>query len=399
VPNLGVDCGTLLVVEDVLAALEALGLAARARCKGRFIAITGSVGKTTTKEATRIALEACGRVHASVASFNNHWGVPLTLTRMPKDTEYGVFEIGMNHPDEISPLVKMVRPHVAMINNVAPVHLGAFDSVDGIAHAKAEIFDGLVEGGVAVLNADDERVEMLTDIARSKGVERVVTFGEAEGADVHCDRLIEKADCSCLTATIFGTQAMVKIGSPGRHIAKNALAVLGMVSLVEADLAAAGLALAGLSAVKGRGQRHSLSLRNGTALLIDESYNANPVSMRAMLTMLAAAEPDGRGRRIAVLGDMLELGAESANLHAGLSEPVSRNKVDVVLLAGTEMKALADALSGAPHGPDVVMHFESVEALIPKVHETIAAGDVVAVKSSLGLRFGKLVEDPLAAYR
>jgi len=392
------DRGALLVVEDVLTALEALGKAARARCAGQIVAITGSVGKTTTKEMLRVALEACGKVHASVASFNNHWGVPLTLARMPQETEFGIFEIGMNHPNEISPLVQMVRPHVALINNVAPVHLGAFDSVDGIAHAKAEIFDGLNldqdATGVAVLNADDDRIELLSELARSKGVQRIVTFGETDGADIHCDTLVEKADCSCLTATVLGTQVMVKIGSPGRHIAKNALAVLGITSLVGADLAKAGLALAQLTPVKGRGQRHRLSLREGSAVLIDESYNANPASMRAMLTMLAAAEPEGRGRRIAVLGDMLELGPQSGSLHAGLAEPVVESGVDLVLLAGSEMFALAGALQGRVP----VSHVDNIDNLIPMVHDIIAEGDIVAVKASLGLRFGKLIEDLLVSY-
>ncbi|MEO0548033.1 MAG: UDP-N-acetylmuramoylalanyl-D-glutamyl-2,6-diaminopimelate--D-alanyl-D-alanine ligase [Pseudomonadota bacterium] len=394
VPDLDDDHGVLLVVDDVLNALEKLGKAARARCKGQIIAITGSVGKTTTKEALRVALSACGTVHASVASFNNHWGVPLTLARMPEDTEYGIFEIGMNHPNEISPLVQMVRPHVAMINNVAPVHLGAFDSVDGIAHAKAEIFDGLDVDGTAVLNADDERIGMLSDIARAKGISRIVTFGESDGADIYCDKLVEHADCSCLTATVLGTQMMAKIGSPGRHIAQNALAVLAIVSLVGADLAKAGLALAHLAPVKGRGQRHTLTMKGGQAVLIDESYNANPASVRAMLTMLSTVEPTGRGRRIAVLGDMLELGTESSNLHAGLADYVLESGVDLVLLAGPEMKALRDALQGSV----TVSHADDVNSLIPIVHDVLSDGDVIAVKASLGLRFGGLVDDLLTAY-
>ncbi|MEL6966279.1 MAG: UDP-N-acetylmuramoylalanyl-D-glutamyl-2,6-diaminopimelate--D-alanyl-D-alanine ligase [Pseudomonadota bacterium] len=398
--DLGDDTGPLLVVPDVLVALEALGRAARTRCGGKIIAITGSVGKTSTKEALRVALSACGAVHASVASFNNHWGVPLTLARMPRDTEFGIFEIGMNHPNEITPLVQMVRPHVAMINNVAPVHLGAFDSVDGIAHAKAEIFDGLnldgsseghgdgAQGGVALLNADDPRFDMLSQIARGKGVERIVSFGEAATADVRGEKIVEHADCSCLTVRVFDDRVMAKVGSPGRHIAKNALAVLAIVSLVGADLAKAALALAHLAPVKGRGERHVLSVEGGDATLIDESYNANPASMRAMFSMLAGVQPEGRGRRMVALGDMLELGPTSKDLHAQLAEPLLAAGFEVVFLAGPDMAALRDALDGRV----VVHHADDVDGLIDPVVATLRAGDVLAAKASLGLKFAKLID-------
>ncbi len=355
------ETGPLLIVEDVLAALERLGIASRTRSKARIIAVTGSVGKTTTKEALRTALAACGSVHASAASYNNHWGVPLTLARMPQEAEYGVFEIGMNHPGEITPLVKMVRPHVAIINNVAAVHLGAFKDVDEIAQAKAEIFDGLETDGTAILNADDERFGLLAESAKSKGVSNIVTFGEAESSDVHIDQLVLHGSCSCLTANVLGTPMVVKVGAPGRHIVQNVLAVLAAVQLVGADLAQAGLALADMAPVKGRGQRHKLQLGDTSILLIDESYNANPTSVRAALALLAAANVKAQGRHVAVLGDMLELGPTSSELHAGLANAIVENGVTRVFLAGSEMISLRDALSGKAE----CTHADTIDELIP----------------------------------
>ena len=254
VERLGPDCGPLLVVDDVLLALERLGIAARARTQARVIAVTGSVGKTTTKEALRVALAPSGKVHAAVASFNNHWGVPLTLARMPEDSKFAVIEIGMNHPGEITPLVKMARPHVAMVMNVAAVHLGAFRDVDEIAKAKAEIFLGLDADGVAVVNGDDQRLPLLKKYAEDAGVNRFVTFGSSDDADVRCEKLVLHGSCSCLTTTVMGQAMVVKVGAPGAHIAQNMLGVLAACNLVGADLALAGLAMADIRAVKGRGE-------------------------------------------------------------------------------------------------------------------------------------------------
>ncbi len=376
--------GPLLIVDDVLVALEDLGRAARARATCPVVAVTGSVGKTTTKEAMRTAFAACGPVHASAASFNNHWGVPLTLARMPRDTAYGIFEIGMNHPGEITPLVGMVQPDVAIITNIAPVHLGAFASVDDIARAKAEIFSGLVPGGTAVLNADDPRFAMLSDWAREAGVANIVTFGEAEGADVRLERIAEKPDCSCIDVDVMGTPMTLRVGTPGRHIVQNVLAVLAAVKLSGADLAQAGLALADLGAVKGRGQRHVLPWNGGNVLLIDESYNANPASIAAALTMLDAA---AEGRRIAVLGDMLELGDESNALHAGLAGDV-RATCDVLYLAGDEMRALESQLSGEM---PVTLGADADE-LARLLATELRAGDTVMVKASNSLRFDRIVD-------
>ncbi|OYX83153.1 MAG: UDP-N-acetylmuramoylalanyl-D-glutamyl-2, 6-diaminopimelate--D-alanyl-D-alanine ligase, partial [Azorhizobium sp. 35-67-5] len=311
--------GPLLVVPDVLAALTDLGRAARARSTAGIIAVTGSVGKTTTKEALRLALSPEGETHASAASYNNHWGVPLSLARMPREARFGVFEIGMNHPGEITPLVRMVRPQVAIITTVEAVHIAQFAGIEEIADAKAEIFDGLEPGGTAVLNRDNGQFERLAASARSKGVGRIVTFGADPASDV---RLVEVAldpRCSVLVADVMGTKVTLKIGMPGRHIVQNALAVLAGVHLLGADLALAGLALARLRPPPGRGVALELALAGGTATLLDESYNANPASMRAAIDVLSRTPVGPRGRRIAVLGDMLELGSEGETHHRELA--------------------------------------------------------------------------------
>lgn len=386
------DTGPLLVVDDVLAALERLGIAARSRTNARVIAVTGSVGKTTTKEALRIALAPSGEVHAAVASFNNHWGVPLTLARMPQETRYAVIEIGMNHPGEITPLVKMARPHVAAVMNVAAVHLGAFDSVDGIAEAKAEIFLGLEPDGTALINADDERMALLESYARDAGVGNIVTFGEAEGADVKLKKVVLHGSCSCMTATVMGEAMVVKVGAPGRHIVQNVLGVLAACKLLGADLARAGLALADMRPVKGRGQRHALGEGENRLILIDESYNANPTSMRAALDLLSATPTRGSGRHIAVMGDMLELGPTSSQLHEGLAEAVVATGVDKAYLVGPEMQALHEVLGQR----GISTHGDSIEELIPAIRADLRAGDVIMAKASLGMGFSRLIDSLLA---
>ncbi len=380
--------GPLLIVDDVLKALEKIGLAARARSKAQIVAVTGSVGKTSTKEMLRLALAASGYTHASVASFNNHWGVPLTLARMPADTAYGVFEIGMNHPGEITPLVKMVRPHIAVITTVVGVHLGYFSSVEEIADAKAEIFLGVEPGGHAVLNRDNEYYERLVGAAGKAGIGDIVGFGKHPEAQVKLERTALHADCSCITATILGESVIYKLGIPGEHMVLNSLAALAAVKLAGADLARASLALAAAHPAKGRGVQSLLTAPGGRILLIDESYNANPVSVRAALALLRRAEPGKNGRRIAVLGDMLELGGEAAALHAGLAGAVDEAKVDVLYASGPLMAHLWDKIPPNRRGA----YAEKSDGLAASLLGGLKAGDVVMVKGSLGSRMGPLVE-------
>src|SRR3954471_22004487 len=292
----------LLIVRDVLDGLRDLARAARARLQAQVIGVTGSVGKTGTKEALRLALAPSGGTPTSVASHNNHWGVPLSLARCSASARYAVFEMGMNHAGEIEPLTRLVRPYVAIITTVAPVHLEFFGSVEAIADAKAEIFSGIEPGGAAVINRDNPQFARLSRAAKNAGVERVVSFGERAKADARLIKCSLHPDCSTVQARILGTEVTYKLGAPGHHVVLNSLAVLAAVSLAGADLALAALALAEIKPPTGRGARSTLELRDGTALLIDESYNANPASMAAALALLGQAEVGPRGRRIAVLG-------------------------------------------------------------------------------------------------
>ncbi|HWD13085.1 UDP-N-acetylmuramoylalanyl-D-glutamyl-2,6-diaminopimelate--D-alanyl-D-alanine ligase [Pseudochrobactrum sp. sp1633] len=397
-PALGKLQVPMIVVDDVLAALTRLGLASRARSKAQIIAVTGSVGKTTTKEALRHVLSACGKVHASAASFNNHWGVPLTLARMPEDADYGVFEIGMNHHDEIRPLVKMVQPHVAAITLIAPAHLGHFANLEEIAVAKAEIFEGVLPGGYALLNRDDKRFKQLETLAVAAGIEHIATFGENARSTYKLRDLVMKSDCSCITVSLAGQEAAVKISAPGRHMVQNMLAVMGAAHLVGADMTKVVLALASLQAEAGRGAQYHLRHGEGTFTLIDESYNANPASMRAALSLLEATEPQGegaeKGRRIAVLGDMLELGKQSSKLHGDLARPIVDAHVNMLFIGGAHMSALKSAMPAEIQ----VEYRESVDELLPLVVKAVRPGDVVMIKSSKSIGFVKIVNALLKKY-
>jgi UDP-N-acetylmuramoyl-tripeptide--D-alanyl-D-alanine ligase len=387
-PALGRLSIPMIVVPDVLAALEKLGAAARARAAAKIIAVTGSAGKTTTKEALRHALSAVGRVHASDKSFNNHWGVPLTLARMPADCDYAVFEIGMNHPGEIRPLTRLVRPHIAIVTLIAAAHLGHFKDLAEIARAKAEIFEGVAPGGAALLNRDDAHFVLLQKLARKAGIKKIRGFGE----DLRSDYRLESCELgtagSHVTVNVAGHEIEAEIGVPGRHMVQNMLAVLGAAHLAGAEVDKAAGALAGLPAERGRGMRLRLKHPKGEFSLIDESYNANPASMQAALKLLDGAAVEGGGRRIAVLGDMLELGAHSRELHSALAEVIAGTRTDMVLLAGKEMKALADSL---PQGVRK-QHRGNVEEIIPLLLKTVRPGDAVMVKSSNGLGFSRLVD-------
>lgn len=378
----------MIVVPDVLKALEKLGVAARARAKGKIIAVTGSVGKTTTKEALRHVLARAGTVHASDRSFNNHWGVPLTLARMPADCDYAIFEIGMNHAGEIRPLVKMVRPHIAIVTLIAPAHLGHFQNIEEIAEAKAEIFEGIEPGGHALINRDDEQWRVLEKLAKQAGVTKIFSFGEHAKSTYRLVVCEQHAEGSIATVAIGGKELIVRIGIPGRHIVQNALAVLGAAHVAGAELAKAAPALGNLSAERGRGKRHTLSHPDGPITLIDESYNANPASMKAAVELLDATPVSGEGRRIAVLGDMLELGDHSENLHAALADILAKAKVNMIFLAGSEMRALKDKLP-----VDFSAEYrQGVEELKPLLLQSLKAGDAVMIKSSNGIGFSRLVD-------
>lgn len=393
-PAFGRMTAPIVVVKDVLKALEKLGVAARKRTKAKIIAVTGSAGKTTTKEAMRHALSTVGKVHASDKSFNNHWGVPLTLARMPAKCDYAIFEIGMNHAGEIRPLVKMVKPHVAIITLIAAAHLGHFRNLDEIAMAKAEIFEGMAKGGAALINRDDERWKLLERQAQAIGVQNIFGFGESPRAKYRLVACELFGDHSRIVAKIGGKEISATIGAPGRHIVQNVLAILGAADLVGAPLDKVAAALADLKAEQGRGQRHQLQHPQGSFELIDESYNANPASMRASLAMLKAAKTPGSGRRIAVLGDMLELGKHAQKLHAGLLEPLLESGADRVFLAGPEMKALAEALP-----PDMSVEYRAnIAELEPVVLAAIQPGDAIMVKSSKGIGFSRLVDTLLKQF-
>ncbi len=378
----------LLVVADVLAALRDLAGAARTRSQAKVIGVTGSVGKTGTKEALRLALNADGETHASAASYNNHWGVPLSLARCPATARYAVFEIGMNHAGEITPLTKLVRPHVAIVTAIEPVHLEYFGSLEKIADAKAEMFLGIEPGGAAVLKRDNAQYARLAAAAKAAGVAHIVSFGEHAKADARLLRHSLQADCSTVQARILGQDVTYKLGAPGKHLVLNSLAVLAAVSLVGADLAFAALALNRLKAAIGRGNRTTLNVPGGSALLINESYNANPASMAAAIALLGQAPIGPQGRRIAVLGDMLELGPQGAKMHRNLAAPIEAAALDLVYCSGPLMHALWEALPSSRQGG----YAETAAGLEPAVLNAIRAGDAVMVKGSLGSKMGPIVK-------
>jgi len=387
----------LLLVADVLTALQALARAARARTDAKVIAITGSVGKTSTKDMLAHVLARQGRTHQAVMSLNNHWGVPLTLARMPADVDFALVEIGMNHAGEITPLSTLAQPHVALVTTVADAHMEAFSSVRDIAEAKAEIFEGLESGGTAILNQDDETREILNAAATAKGAE-IIGFGAADTARFRLEDAVLRDAVTTVRARINGEALLFKIGAPGRHLAMNALAVLAAVEAVGADLAVAALDLADWHPPQGRGERHVIYLdpidETLCLELIDDAYNANPASMAAAFEVLAAATPVNgvgrirRGRRIAFLSDMLELGKDGADKHAALASLVSMEKVDIIHSAGPLMKHLHDALPVEKRGD----WHDSAEKLAKRVRHLLDAGDVVMVKGSKGSRASLVVD-------
>jgi UDP-N-acetylmuramoyl-tripeptide--D-alanyl-D-alanine ligase len=384
----GASPGPLLLVEDTMTALRGLGQAARARSRARFIGVTGSVGKTSIKEALARCLRAQAPTAASAASLNNHWGLPLSLSRLPHDAAYGVFELGMNHPGEIRDLTGLLRPDVALITNIEAVHIGHFDSIEQIADAKAEIFEGMAANGVAVLNRDNPHFARLAGKARAAGVGRVIGFGRDAAAEARLIDTSLEATGSRVEAEILGTRLSYRVGLPGSHWVANSLAVLATVAAAGADVARAADELAGIEAVAGRGVRREIDLPEGSFTLIDDSYNANVTSMCAAFEVLGKAATGPRGRHIAILGDMLELGARAREMHLALVQPLRDAGVDLVLTCGPEMAALQDALPTALRGG----HATDSSALAPLATATLAAGDVALIKGSLGSRMKLLVE-------
>ncbi|MBS0641097.1 MAG: UDP-N-acetylmuramoyl-tripeptide--D-alanyl-D-alanine ligase [Acetobacteraceae bacterium] len=382
----GSDGAPVLHVDDTLAGLSRLGAYARMRFgaadpENRLVAVTGSVGKTTTKEMIRAALDMFGPTHAAVASYNNHWGVPLTLARTPLEARYCVAEIGMNHPGEIAPLTRLAQPHVAVITTIAAAHIGNMGSIEAIADEKASIMQGLEPGGTAVLPLDSPLFPRLRTAA---GDARIVTFGADTAADVRLLDVEPDADGSHLRVTVLGRDLVLRLNAPGRHMAMNALAALATVVALGLDPVEALPALEAFRPVAGRGVRRSLTVRGEPVLLLDESYNGNGASIRAALEVLRLQPAS---RRVAVLGDMLELGAEGPREHAALAEAVVAS-ADVLYTCGKLMRHLHKAVPARLRGA----HAADSAALAPVVAAAITGGDAVLVKGSLGSRMKKVVE-------
>ena len=371
--------GALLTVGHTQRGLEDLARAARARSNAKILAVTGSAGKTTTKEILRLACNALGRTHASAASYNNHWGVPLSLAALPRDAEYGIFEVGMNHFGELRNLVSFVRPHVALITTIAPAHLEFFGNCDSIADAKSEIFEGLLPGGAGLIPSDSPYADRLKARAKQAQVSRIVTFGK--NGDAKLISFVPDGDGMRVKADILGVAVDCHVGAPGEHIAQNVVGALAAIALLDGNVLNAAAALKSFTALKGRGARFDA---NGISV-IDESYNANPASMAAALALLGAGKAT---RRIAVLGDMLELGEGGIAHHAGLAAPIDANKTDLVFASGAQMKALWDALPASRRGG----YAENSTALLPMVTKALKAGDTVLVKGSNGARMSVIVE-------
>jgi UDP-N-acetylmuramoyl-tripeptide--D-alanyl-D-alanine ligase len=378
----------LLLVEDTLAALNALGTAARARSEARFIGVTGSVGKTGVKEALRHCLAPQAPIAASEGSLNNHWGVPLSLARVRPQALYGVFEMGMNHPGEIRQLTRLIRPHVALITAIEAAHSEFFASIEEIAKAKAEIFEGVEPGGAAVINREHPFFTLLVERAERAGVSRIVSFGRHPEADARLINCSLHGGHSTVRALVGGKLLDYCLGLPGAHWVMNSLAVLATIMAAGADLRAATAEMATLKPLKGRGARQVLSLPDGKFELIDDAYNANPASMRAAFEVLQKTTLGKGGRRIAVLGDMLELGHDAPALHAKLAEPLEAAGVDLVYTCGPNMAALHEALPKACRSG----HAADAGSLAPLVAAGLRPGDTVLVKGSQGSRMALVIE-------
>ena len=385
--------GTLIRVPDTMKALASLGRAGRRRSSARIASVTGSVGKTSTKDALRAMLAAQAPTSASVASFNNHVGVPISLARLSREARYGVFEIGMNHPGEIAPLARQVEAHVGVITNVGPVHIGHMGSEEAIADEKGCLFAGMAEGAVAVLDRDSHHYDRLAGHARRFGVSRVVGFGRSETAEARLLSCSLQDTGSDVAALIHGRRIEYRLGAAGEHWVLNSIAALAVVEALGANVVEAAATLKGIGASPGRGARRMLKFGAGTVELLDESYNANPVSMRAMLALLARTEPARGGRRLLAMGDMRELGEGADAYHAGLADAVAASGAAQVFLCGPHMRALWPLLAPAQRG----VHRPDSASLAGDVAAALRAGDVIAVKGSLGSKMKNVVDAIVAA--
>lgn len=385
-PNAGEGQGPRLIVDDTLEGLRGLARAARARSQAFCVAITGSVGKTSLKEALAAALAPSGETHHAVKSFNNHIGVPLTLARMPPHARFAVFEIGMNHRHEIAPLAALVRPHAAAITWIAPAHIENLGSLAAIADEKADIYSGLVEGGIAIVPADADHADRLIAAAQ-RHAGRVVLAGRKDGCDSRVVAASPGPDGSDVDLEIFRERITTHVAGPGPHVVHTALLALTATRLAGADLAAAAKALSAHGPVAGRGAAQTIQAPFGAFTLVDDAYNANPASIAAALAALSLRQPGAGGRRIAALGDMLELGDFERSYHAGLAEPIAAHGVDLAFCAGPRMRALWEALPQNKRGG----YAEDADSLVPLLTQSLRAGDVVLVKGSNGSRMGRVV--------
>lgn len=386
----------LLIVDDVLQALEKLGRFARERTRAKVIGVTGSVGKTSTKEMLRRILSGQGSTHAAEASYNNHWGVPLTLARMPPDTDFAVIEIGMNHPGEITPLARLANLDIALITIVAAAHLEAFNSLEDIAREKAAIFDGLRPGGTAIFPGDQSITPILQAAARKAGA-RSITFGTNDTADYHLTQVKLCDTATIVQATRMGTPSLFKVLSPGRHFAANGLGALAVADALGLDPMIAASDLGQWQPPAGRGTREHIILdivEETSFDLIDDAFNANPTSLAAALDVLIAATPQdgigrvGKGRRIAILGDMLELGPTEIALHEAVAQHPHLNKIDLIHCVGPRMKSLWQKLPRAQRGEWVA----DAKDLAARPRSLIDAGDILLVKGSKGIKVSLIVD-------
>ncbi len=387
------EVGALVKVADTMQALVALGRAGRARSPARVASVTGSVGKTSTKDALRAMLSAQAATEASAASYNNHVGVPISLARLPRDARYGVFEIGMNHPGEIEPLARQVEADVGVITNVGTAHIGHMGSEEAIADEKSCLFAGMRADAVAVLNRDNWHFDRLVAGARRFGVTRIVGFGKSERAEARLLACSLHDSGSDVTVSLHGRRIDYRLGAPGEHWVLNSLAALAVVEALGANVDRAAATLAEVKASPGRGARRRLKFGGGTIELLDESYNANPDSMRAMLAILARTEPAPGGRRLLAMGDMRELGEDADAFHAALADAVAASGAAQVFLCGPHMEALWRSLATAQKG----VHRPDSASLAGDVASALKAGDVVAVKGSLGSKMKNVVDAILAA--